>query len=53
MTVSHINDDFYWLVSLTSGMRPLRTLAVLTAGTLLQGIVAVAVLMIVAALCGI
>jgi gluconate:H+ symporter, GntP family len=50
MTVSHINDDFYWLVSLASGMRPLRTLAVLTAGTLVQGVAAVVVLMIVAAL---
>ena len=35
---------------LTSGIRPLRALAVLTAGTLLQGIVAVAVLMVIAAL---
>jgi GntP family gluconate:H+ symporter len=53
MTASHINDDFFWLVSLGNGMRPLRALGVLTAGTLLQGVVAVVVLMIVAALGGI
>jgi gluconate:H+ symporter, GntP family len=47
MTVSHVNDDFFWLVSLTSGIRPLRAVAVLTIGTLLQGIVAVAVLMLI------
>ena len=50
MTVSHVNDDYFWLVSVTGGIRPLRTLAVLTAGTLMQGIAAVGVLMIIAAL---
>jgi gluconate:H+ symporter, GntP family len=53
MTVSHINDDYFWLVSLTSGFRPLRALAVLTVGTLMQGVVAVVVLMIVLVLGGI
>ena len=52
MTASHVNDDFFWLVSLTSGIRPLRALAVLTAGTLLQAFVAVAVLMVLGALLG-
>jgi GntP family gluconate:H+ symporter len=50
MTASHVNDDFFWLFSLASGIRPLRALAVLTIGTLLQGIVAVAVLMLVFAM---
>jgi GntP family gluconate:H+ symporter len=50
MTISHINDDYFWLVSVASGIRPLRALAVLTAGTLMQGIVAVVVLMIVGGL---
>jgi GntP family gluconate:H+ symporter len=50
MTVSHINDDFFWLVSVSSGIRPPRAVAALTAGTLLQGGLAIAVLMIVAAL---
>ena len=53
MTISHINDDYFWLVSLASRIRPLRALAALTAGTLMQGVVAVVVLMIVAALGGI
>ena len=50
MTVSHINDDFFWLVSVSSGVRPLRALGALTAGTLMQGVAAVAVLLILAAL---
>jgi len=50
MTASHINDDYFWLVSVGSGIRPLRALAVLTAGTLVQGVVALAVLMTVGAL---
>jgi gluconate:H+ symporter, GntP family len=52
MTISHINDDFFWLVSAGSGIRPLRALAVLGIGTLMQGVAAVVVLMIVAALIG-
>jgi len=52
MTVSHVNDDLFWLASLVVGIRPLRALAVLTAGTLMQGIVAVAVLMAIVALIG-
>jgi GntP family gluconate:H+ symporter len=50
MTVSHINDDLFWLVSVSTGVRPLRALASLTAGTLAQGVFAVAILLIVAAL---
>jgi gluconate:H+ symporter, GntP family len=53
MTVSHINDDYFWLVSVAGGFRPLRALAVLTAGTLMQGVVAVVALMIVSALGGV
>jgi GntP family gluconate:H+ symporter len=53
MTASHINDDFFWLISVTTGIRPLRALAVLTAGTLMQGIVAVVVLMTIAMIGGI
>ncbi len=51
MTVSHINDDFFWLVSVSTGVRPLRTLGALTVGTLVQGVVAVAALVVLAALC--
>jgi GntP family gluconate:H+ symporter len=50
MTVSHINDDFFWLVSVSSGRRPLCTIGALTAGTLAQGIIAIAALLMVAAI---
>jgi gluconate:H+ symporter, GntP family len=50
MTVSHINDDYFWLVAVSTGIRPLRALAALTAGTLLQGVVAVVVLLVLSAL---
>jgi gluconate:H+ symporter, GntP family len=53
MTVSHINDDYFWLVSVTGGIRPLRALAVLSAGTLLQGAVAVLLLVLAALINGI
>ena len=46
MTASHINDDVFWLVLLASGIRPLRALALLTGGTLLQGIVATIMLIV-------
>jgi GntP family gluconate:H+ symporter len=46
MTVAHINDEFFWLVSMSTGLRPLRGLAAFTVGTLLQGLVAVAVLLL-------
>jgi gluconate:H+ symporter, GntP family len=49
MTIAHINDDLFWLVSVTTGIRPPRALAALTLGTLLQGVVAIVVLLIVAA----
>jgi gluconate:H+ symporter, GntP family len=52
MTVSHVNDEFFWLLSVTTGARPARTLGVLSLGTLVQGVVAVAVLLVVAALIG-
>jgi GntP family gluconate:H+ symporter len=50
MTVSHINDDFFWLVSVSTGSRPLRAVGALTAGTLVQGVVAMAALLILAAI---
>jgi GntP family gluconate:H+ symporter len=50
MTVAHINDDFFWLVSTSAGLRPLRGLAAFTAGTLLQGFVAMAALLLLSML---
>ncbi len=47
MTVSHINDEYFWLVSANAGLRPLRGLAIFTTATLLQGLVAAAALLIV------
>jgi gluconate:H+ symporter, GntP family len=52
MTVSHVNDEFFWLVSVTTGARPARTLGVFSLGTLVQGVIAIAVLLIVGALVG-
>ena len=46
MTVSHVNDDYFWLVTHTIGFAPRRGLAVFSFGTLLQGILAAAVLLI-------
>lgn len=48
MTTSHANDEYFWLVSVTAGFSPLRGLGTVTLGTLLQGLVAVAVLVILA-----
>jgi gluconate:H+ symporter, GntP family len=50
MTVTHLNDEFFWLVSMSAGLRPLRGLAALTVGTLLQGFVAVAALLLLSML---
>jgi gluconate:H+ symporter, GntP family len=50
MTVSHINDEFFWLVSLTAGVRPWRAVGALSAGTLVQGVAVIAALLILAAL---
>lgn len=45
MTASHVNDDFFWLVTNSAELGPARGLAALTLGTTLQGAVAVAALM--------
>jgi len=47
MTVSHVNDDYFWLVTHTIGLPPRRGLTVFSFGTLLQGLLAAAVLLIV------
>ncbi len=48
MTISHVNDEFFWLVTETAGFAPLRGLATVTAGTLLQGLIAIAALLLIA-----
>jgi GntP family gluconate:H+ symporter len=49
MTASHLNDEYFWLVSATAGFSPLRGLVTVTVGTLLQGFVAVGALLVLAA----
>jgi len=50
MTASHINDEFFWLVVDRAGLTPFRGFARFSAGTLLQGLIAAAVLLMLAAL---
>jgi len=50
MTMSHVNDEYFWLVANRAGLTPLRGLVSVTTGTLLQGAVAAAALVILAAL---
>jgi GntP family gluconate:H+ symporter len=50
MTVSHVNDEFFWLVADGAGLPPPRGLAVFGVGTLLQGLAGVAALLLLAAL---
>jgi len=50
MTVSHVNDEYFWLVTQSIGFRPLRGLAAISLGMLLQGMIAAAALLILAVL---
>jgi len=50
MTVSHVNDEYFWLVTQSIGFRPLRGLAAVSLGMLLQGLIAAAALLILAGL---
>jgi gluconate:H+ symporter, GntP family len=40
MTVSHVNDEYFWLVSWNAGLAPARALVALSLGTLAQGLIA-------------
>ena len=44
MTVSHINDSYFWVVSQFSGMNTKTTIKMHTMATLIQGIVAILLL---------
>jgi len=50
MTVSHVNDEYFWLVAAGAGLSPLRAVVAVTAGTLLQGLAAVAALLLLSML---
>jgi GntP family gluconate:H+ symporter len=49
MTVSHINDEYFWLVTWSGGLSLSRGLALVTVGTLLQGLIAMAALLLLSA----
>jgi gluconate:H+ symporter, GntP family len=44
MTVSHVNDEYFWLVSWNAGLTPARALIALSLGTLAQGLLALLLL---------
>ncbi len=44
MSLSHLNDTFFWVVAGSLGLSPLRGVGLLTVGTLLQGAAAIAAL---------
>lgn len=46
MTASHANDDYFWLVSGSAGIGPARALVAISLGTAVQGVAAVAVLIL-------
>ena len=50
MTVTHINDEFFWVVADRARLSPLGALGKVSAGTLLLGLIAVAALIILALL---
>jgi GntP family gluconate:H+ symporter len=50
MTVSHVNDEYFWLVAASAGLSPLRAVVAVTIGTLLQGLAAVAALLLLSVL---
>ena len=47
MTVPHVNDDYFWLVTWNAGLAPARGLIALSLGTLAQGLGALALLAII------
>jgi GntP family gluconate:H+ symporter len=50
MTICHVNDDYFWLVANKAGLSPLRAITTVGVGTLLQGLIVAAVLLILAVL---
>jgi GntP family gluconate:H+ symporter len=52
MTLSHVNDDYFWLVADRAGFAPLRALTAFSIGTLLQGLLTVVVLLVLSLLTG-
>ena len=50
MAVPHVNDGFFWLVADSARITPLRALAVFATGALVQGIIALAALILLSGL---
>jgi GntP family gluconate:H+ symporter len=50
MTVTHVNDEYFWLVADRAGLTPPRGLATIAGGTALQGLVAAALLVAISIL---
>lgn len=50
MTICHVNDEYFWLVHSWTGFSPLRGLATISLGTLLQGVLAAAMLVLASVL---
>ena len=48
MTIPHVNDEFFWLVTTKAGLSPLRGLTTISLGALLQGLVAMTILLLIA-----
>lgn len=46
VTICHVNDEYFWLVSAWGGFSPMRGAATISLGTLLQGLLAVAMLLV-------
>jgi gluconate:H+ symporter, GntP family len=47
MTASHVNDEYFWVVTQSAGPRPLHGFATVGLGTLLQEFIAAAALLII------
>jgi GntP family gluconate:H+ symporter len=50
MAISHINDEYFWLVADRAGLTPQRGLTAFSLGTLLQGLIAAAALLLLSLL---
>jgi len=46
LTICHINDEYFWVVSSWAGFSPMRGMATIGLGTLLQGLLAAAMLVL-------
>lgn len=52
MAISHLNDGFFWLVADSTGAAPLRALATFAAGTIVQGFIAAALIILFGSMFG-